>query len=90
MTDENHEQKQTVLVVDLPPGGADLDQPLQWWVMPVEHAAPAADVRDQQVAFGILRVGGIQLVDRPGAGAHLALRVFVPFDRAHEAAAIAL
>src|SRR5262245_11523337 len=70
---------------EMPPARADLDQPLELRIVPIEIATPAANMRNQQVPFRLVRIGEPQLLQRPGAGHDLvaALHVLVPFERAH-------
>ena len=41
---------------EVPPGGADLNQPFQLWMMPIRDVAPAANVRHDQVILWIVTV----------------------------------
>lgn len=79
-------QRFSVDPVELSPCRADFNQSLKFRMVPVEVAAPPADVRDKQVLVRLARVSGIQLIQRPrprfdGAGGKL-----VPLERAGDAA----
>ena len=69
---------------EMSPGRADFDEPLQLRVMPVEIAAPSADMRNQQMPLRVRRIGRPEFLDRPGARLdRAAFHVLVPLDRAH-------
>src|SRR6185437_6086348 len=52
---------------EVSPGRPDLDEPFELGIVPIENATPTADVRNKQMAVGVVRVGGPQLLERPGA-----------------------
>ncbi len=70
--------------MELAPGRTDLDQPLELRVMPVEAATTSADVGHHQMPFGVLGIGGVQLVHRPGPRLDGAGGELVPLEGAHQ------
>src|SRR3954471_22058703 len=64
---------------EVPPGGADLDEPLELRMVPVRDVSASADVRHDQMVFGVMAVREPELLDRPAAKLYAgALHVLVP------------